>query len=125
MTRNIEFNFSDNSHILKQPQISTLREAVTVLVISSSWYLELKNKEVFSFLLMCLLVMSHVQATVGRGFSYNELLVQRRILPDNFSEKLIFKDNLRCNDRRLIPQSQTNTLLKLSRTKYDLHFRGK
>ena len=97
--------FLDNSHILKQAEIITSSEAVAVLAIYSSWYLELKNEEAFSILLICVFVMSHLQATVQGAFSYNEPLVQTSILPDNVSEKLIVKENLRCNGGRLIPQS--------------------
>ena len=70
------------------------------------------RSEVLSFILKIILIMSHGQASVERGFSLNDSMKQTNIAPETIISKRLIKDYILANKITVDKVDNTRDIIK-------------
>ena len=70
------------------------------------------RSEVLSFILKIILIMSHGQASVERGFSLNDSMKQTNIAPETIISKRLIKDYILANKITVDKVGNTRDIIK-------------
>ena len=79
------------------------------------------RSEVLSFILKIILIMSHGQASVERGFSLNDSMKQTNIAPETIISKRLIKDYILANKITLDKVDITRDMTKAYTKSYMLY----
>ena len=79
------------------------------------------RSEVLSFILKIILIMSHGQASVERGFSLNDSMKQTNIAPETIISKRLIKDYILANKITLDKVDITRDMIKAYTKSYMLY----
>ena len=79
------------------------------------------RSEVLSFILKIILIMSHGQASVERGFSLNDSMKQTNIAPETIISKRLIKDYILANKITLDKVDITRDMIKAFTKSYMLY----
>ena len=106
---------------MKTLDFSSFDEETTWLDLFYFKIIMVGRSEVLSFILKIILIMSHGQASVERGFSLNDSMKQTNIAPETIISKRLIKDYILANKITLDKVDITRDMIKAYTKSYMLY----